>query len=240
MNRIFIRMFGYILGVMGWLSTVQSAVSETIGGTVYVDKTNYITVTGFASYTNYTLIEKYCPSGHPATGGQSCTQTGGTGEPPVCVDLPDFPTECGGDYFCNTTGLYCSNTGFFVNHGVSYTGAYWNFAPDGYKYQFSGCDTAYYQSSTGGYCNDTTTVSNVNSLSGCCTICPMYSWSNNSGITFPNTGNLECLSGWCVAASGAGITACRAYQQTITSFTDSAGTYIFESTGYWNGCPYEN
>lgn len=246
MNRIFIRMCGYILGVMGWFSTAQSSTLTPGTGVLYDDNTNYLTVSGFAAYNNTALQNKYCPSGQPATGGQECTTTPGpsgtgtSGGTTTCVDLANFPKACSGSYYCNTTGVYCTNTGFFLNEGVSYTGSVWLVASGGYKYAFAGCDTAYYQTSTGGYCVVGKETSNKDLFSGCCAICPMYVWSDNTGSTYINPGNVACVSGWCVESTGVGgITTCRAYLETAKSFTDTAGTYTF-ATGFAGGCPYEN
>jgi len=139
--------------------------------------------------------------------------------------------------YCNTTGVYCESSGFFTHYGYSnFTGTTWHGAPSNKQYNFSGCDSGWYISSTGAPCNGVTVSSN-NGMANCCVACPGFigrvtPTGEFEGSTFANTSDSNCSGGWCWYASGGyGIGTCRAFPVDELTGSDVAGTFTFSMTG---------
>ncbi|MCM1294930.1 MAG: hypothetical protein NC311_05255 [Muribaculaceae bacterium] len=227
---------GFFVHVNAWWGTISSAGS---GGLEY----------GGYNYSN-------CINGGAVdgTGSGSTTGTSGSSSSSVEDSLPCAWYKCvygstdgmGGYNVsgcstgkCDTTGIYCSNSGFFTNYG--YAGnmqtTSWAGMPTSGMYKFVGCETGWYITSTGAPC--TSGQSSYTNMSGCCKACPGYSFDSGIGTTWNNTGDSNCASGWCwtTSGNGVGITSCYTYPNPSNQiFKDNFGEYIFAGSG----CPYQN
>ena len=236
MKHIWIHTLGYILTVVGafWNQTSDAAY-DVYNGALYTRHGSTSTISGYASYNNSwadNYINKY-----------GCNYT----------DRYNVISECGGNSYCNGTGVYCTSSGFFsgcvfdssgsmfpTGTGCIYRPAYWAGAST-YAYTFVGCDSGWYRSPSGtGISACSPGVSGYTSytvFANCCARCSSYVGTPETGIT--NTGNdywsSNCSSGWCWRSdTGIGISTCKIYPDPSgKSYSDTVGTYTLP-----NGCPY--
>lgn len=236
MKHIWIHTLGYILTFCGaFWSQTSDAADGVYNGALYTRHGSSSTINGYASYNNswaQNYINKY-----------NCNTS----------DLYNVISECGGNSYCNGTGVYCTNSGFFsgcvfdssgsmipTGTGCIYRPASWAGAST-YAYTFVGCDSGWYRSPSGTGISacypGASGYSSYTNFSRCCARCPSYSGTPESGTT--NTGNnywsSNCSGGWCWrAATGIGISNCKIYPDPISkNYSDPAGTYTLP-----NGCPY--
>lgn len=138
--------------------------------------------------------------------------------------------------FCNTSGLYCVNSGIFAHYGVipNTQGAVWDrFLRN--EFVFDHCETGWYITNANNYCSGTATPS-LSNISACCAACPGFR-NYPTGETFTNTSNTNTYNGyfWYAGGSGVGITSCIAFTSGNGIYTDAKGKYDISS-----GCPYKN
>lgn len=264
MKRKTIRIFGACLG--GILSVVPRvwAVTENVSGktgqALYQGTATYNAYSGFAYYggnaigcivndndevTGCNFDTAVCDDHYSAPSG---TGSGGgtfvSGEDSMrciwykCLASGGYEVQnCGGESYCNMTGVYCQFSGIFSNYGTSYTGATWNGKYTSASLKFIGCDSGWYKTlNTGAPCDGAYTGS-YSGMNACCEPCPGlkdFNAKTASGTTYTHGTDSNSANGYSWnAPTGVGITSCVAYPPN-TTYNDDYGTYDLSS-----GCPYK-
>lgn len=236
MKRGITRILGVCLGAVTAVIGRGHAATQTLDGVISEFDGTYTSRNGYAVFIGN-------------SGNASFVSTYGCGSNQTFNDR----AGCNGYSYCNGTGVYCSNSGYFTAKGCTwiaesqsfptgtgcyYKTTYWVEFSSG-SYTFQGCDAGYYVTTASACVPGRTGISAYSEISNCCGRCPMFYYDASGGSTVPNTGQVvtsNCESGWCWdSTTGSGIASCRAYPNPSgQTFTDNSGTFI-----YPNGCPYQ-